>query len=258
MLKSEITAGLVSSAVAIPLAMAFGMFAFVSLGDEYFAYGAMAGLISTVIAALVCVLIGDRSIRIYAPRITTTFFLGILLHSLLERTPTINGEPDVAATLLVFFAIILLAGLLQALFGLLRLGTLIKFAPHPVMAGFQNMAAVLLFLVQLGNVLGFDRNVRFTRVFGALEEARPLSLAVAVLTFAAMWNARRITTKLPPMLVGLGCGALAYYAFVVAGFGDSLGPVIGSPTASAAMRTVLVDFSGLAMAAPLEQSWLLI
>jgi len=55
---------------------------------------------------------------------------------------------------------------LQALFGLLRLGTLIKFAPQPVMAGFQNMAAVLLFLVQLGNVLGFDHNVGFTRVFG--------------------------------------------------------------------------------------------
>ena len=37
-----------------------------------------------------------------------------------------------------------------------------------------------------------------------------------------------------------------------------LGPVIGPPTASAAMRTVLVDFSGLAMAEPLERSWLLI
>src|SRR5438477_12194430 len=95
--KSEITAGLVSSAVAIPLSMAYGMFAFVSLGDEYFAYGAMAGLFSTVIAAFVCVLIGDRSTRIYAPRITTTFFLGLLLHSLLERTHTIDGGPDVAA-----------------------------------------------------------------------------------------------------------------------------------------------------------------
>ena len=54
-MKSEITAGLVSSAIAIPVSMAFGMFAFVSLGDEYFAYGAMAGLVSTVIAGLVCV-----------------------------------------------------------------------------------------------------------------------------------------------------------------------------------------------------------
>src|SRR3954452_16375861 len=219
--------------------MAYGMFAFVSLGDEYFAYGAMAGLVSTVIAGLVCVLIGDRSTRIYAPRITTTFFLGLLLHSLLERTPTIDGEPHVAATLLVFFATILLAGLLQALFGLLRLGSLIKFAPHPVMAGFQNMAAVLLFLVQLGNVLGFDHNIGFTHVFSAMSEARPLSVLVAALTFAAMWHARRITTRVPPLLVGLGVGIVAYYAFVVAGFGDSLGPVIGSPTASAAMRTVL-------------------
>jgi MFS superfamily sulfate permease-like transporter len=252
--KSEITAGLVSSAVAIPLAMAFGMFAFVSLGDEYFAYGAMAGLVSAVVAGFVCVVLGDRSIRIYAPRITTTFFLGLLLHSLLERAPTIDGDPDIAATLLVFFAIILFGGLLQALFGLLRLGSLIKFAPHPVMAGFQNMAAVLLFLVQLGDVLGFDRNVRFTRVFSALGEARPLSLFVAVLTFAAMWNASRLTTKVPPLLVGLGSGVVAYCGLALIGLGDQLGPVIGPVTASAAMRTVLIDFSGLAMTDPLEHS----
>jgi sulfate permease, SulP family len=218
----------------------------------------MAGLMSAFIAGVVCVVLGDRSTRLYAPRITTTFFLGLLLYSLLHRDIAGGGEPSVPATLLVFFAIILLGGAFQALFGLLRLGSLIKFAPHPVMAGFQNMAAVLLFLVQLGNVLGFDHNVRFTRVFGALDEARPLSVLVAVLTFATMWNARRITTRLPPMLVGLGCGIIAYCALVIAGFGGSLGPIIGSPTASAAMRTVLVDFSGLAMAAPLEQSWPLI
>ncbi|HEY2212089.1 MAG TPA: SulP family inorganic anion transporter [Bradyrhizobium sp.] len=252
--RTDVVAGLVSSTVAIPLAMAFGMFAFVTLGDEYFAYGAMAGLVSAVIAGFVCVLLGDRSTRVYAPRVTTTFFLGLLLFSLLHRATTVDGEPDVAATLLVFFAIILLGGLFQALFGLLRLGTLIKFAPHPVMAGFQNMAAVLLFLVQLGNVLGFEHNIRFTRVFGAIGEALPLSAVVAVLTFAAMWNARRITTKVPPVLVGLGCGIVAYYAIVLSGFGGMLGPIIGAPTASAAMRTVSVDFSGLPMAAPLEHS----
>ena len=254
MARTDIIAGLVSSTVAIPLAMAFGMFAFVTLGDEYFAYGAMAGLISAVIAGLVCVLLGDRSTRVYAPRITTKFFLGLLLYSLLHRATTVDAEPDVAATLLVFFAIILLGGLFQALFGLMRLGSLIKFAPHPVMAGFQNMAAVLLFLVQLGNVLGFEHNIRFTRVFGAIGQARPLSLLVAALTFAAMSNARRITTKAPPVLIGLGCGIIAYYGIVLSGFADMLGPNIGALTASAAMRTVLVDFSGLPMAVPLESS----
>ncbi len=248
--RTDIVAGLVSTTVAIPLAMAFGMFAFVTLGDDYFAYGAMAGLISAVIAGLVCVLLGDRSTRVYAPRITTTFFLGLLLFSLLHRDSTAEGAAGVSATLLVFFAIVLLGGLLQALFGLMRLGTLIKFAPHPVMAGFQNMAAVLLLLVQLGNVLGYEHNIRFTRVFGAMGQARPMSVLVAALTFAAMWNARRITTRLPPVLVGLGCGIVVYYAIVVAGFGDMLGPIIGAPTASAAMHTVVVDFSGLAMAEP--------
>jgi sulfate permease, SulP family len=234
--------------------MAFGMFAFVSLGDEYFAYGAMAGLISALIAGVISVLLGDRSTRVYAPRITTTFFLGLLLFSLLHRDPAVPGGPDISATLLVFFAIVLLGGLLQALFGLLRLGTLIKFAPQPVMAGFQNMAAVLLFLVQLGNVLGFDHNVRFTHVFGAMGEAKPLSALVAVVSFFAMWHARRITTKAPPLLVGLGCGIVLYYALVGIGLGDFLGPVIGQLTASAAMRAVLVDFSGLTMAAWLEHS----
>jgi MFS superfamily sulfate permease-like transporter len=252
--RNDIFAGLVSSAVAIPLAMAFGMFAFVALGDEYFAYGAMAGLISAVIAGVVSVLLGDRSPRVYAPRITTTFFLGLLLYSLLHRDTTASAAPSVPATLLVFFAIILLGGLLQALFGLLRLGSLIKFAPHPVMAGFQNMAAVLLFLVQLGNVLGYEHNIRFTRVFAAIGDARPMSLLVAALTFAVMWNARRISTKIPPVLVGLGCGTLAYYAIALLGFGDMLGPIIGPPTASAAMRSVLVDFSGLAMTESLERS----
>ena len=256
--RGDIVAGLVSSTVAIPLAMAFGMFAFVSLGDEYFAYGAMAGLISAVIAGVVSVVLGDRSTRVYAPRVTTTFFLGLLLNSLLQRDLTGGGEPSVSATLLVFFAIILLGGVFQALFGLMRLGSLIKFAPHPVMAGFQNMAAVLIFLVQLGNVLGFDRNVSFTRVLGAIGETRPLSVLVATITFAAMWNARRFTTKAPPMLVGLGCGMLAYYGLALIGLGDMLGPIIGPPTASAAMRTVLVDFSGLAMAESLERWWLLI
>src|ERR1700704_621453 len=174
--RTDIVAGLVSSTVAIPLAMAFGMFAFVSLGDEYFAYGAMTGLISAVIAGVTCVLLGDRSTRVYAPRITTTFFLGLLLFSLLHRDDAVNASASVPAALLALFAIILLGGLLQALFGLMRLGTLIKFAPHPVMAGFQNMAAVLLFLVQLGNVLGFEHNSPFTRVFGAMAEAHPLSV----------------------------------------------------------------------------------
>src|SRR6267143_3064313 len=107
-LRSDLVGGLVSSTLAIPLALGYGMFVFVTLGDEYFAQGALAGMISAFIAGVVCVLLGDRSTTVYAPRITTTFFLGLLLYSLLHRAGAPGAEPDIAATLLVYFAIILL------------------------------------------------------------------------------------------------------------------------------------------------------
>src|SRR5260221_13411883 len=117
--RIDVIAGLVSSTLAIPLAMAFGMFAFVTLGDEYFAYGAMAGLISAAIAGLVSVLLGDRSTRVYAPRITTTFFLGFLLSSFSHRPLSPDAAPDFVPTLLQFVAFILFGGLFPALFGII-------------------------------------------------------------------------------------------------------------------------------------------
>lgn len=239
--RGDLAGGLISSAVAIPLAIGFGMFGFVALGDEYFAWGAVSGLISALVAGAVCVLLRDRSTMVYAPRVTTTFFLGSLLSSLLRSDASLTPGPS--APLTVFFAIILLGGVFQALFGLIRLGTLIKFTPHPVMAGFQNMAAALLFLVQIGNVLGFDRNIGFTHALGYLGSARPLSVLVGALTFGAMWYARKLTTVVPPLLIGFGCGIAVYYLFLLTGFGAALGPVIGPPMASAAVSGVLADFS---------------
>ncbi len=250
--RGDLVGGVVSSAVAIPLAIGFGMFAFVPLGDQYFAWGAVSGLISALVVGMVNVVLGERSTMVYAPRVTTTFFLGLLLNSLLHSDAT--RTPSASAALAVFFAIVLVGGVFQALFGLMRLGTLIKFTPHPVMAGFQNMAAALLFLVQIGNALGFDKSVGFTRAFGYLGSARPLSVLVAALTFAAMWHARKLTTIVPPLLVGLGCGIAAYYFLLLAGFGTALGPVIGLPTASATMNNVLADFSSRSIAELLAHS----
>src|SRR5580704_15326850 len=188
-MRGDFTGGLVSAAVAIPLAMGYGMFAFASFGESYFADGALAGLATAFVVAVVCVVLGDRTTTVYAPRVNSTFFIGLLIYGLVH-----SGAPEIAAggvplILAIAFAVILLGGVLEALFGLVRLGTLIKFAPQPVMAGFQNAAALLLFLVQLGNVCGFDHNVPFTQVPHNLAAIKPLSLAIAAITFATMWNA---------------------------------------------------------------------
>ena len=64
---------------------------------------------------------------VYAPRVTTTFFLGLLLNSLLHSDAT--RTPSASAALAVFFAIVLVGGVFQALFGLMRLGTNRRFNP---------------------------------------------------------------------------------------------------------------------------------
>jgi len=226
-IRGDIVGGLVSAGVAIPLAMGFGMFALVSFGDEYFASGALAGLMTALVVGVVSVLLGDKSPTLYAPRITTTFFLGILLYGLVHSEAPVVRSGGLPLTLAVIFSIILLGGVFQLLFGLMRLGTLIKFTPHPVMAGFQNAAAILLFLVQLGNVFGFDRTMPFVQALEHVGQAKPLSLLVASIVIVVMWQAKVLLPRVPPLLVGLLAGTVVYYAMIVAGLGADLGPAIG-------------------------------
>lgn len=244
--RNDVVGGLVSAAVAIPLAIGFGMFAFVSLGDEYFADGALAGLAAAFIAGIVSVLLGDRSAAVYAPRINSTFFIGLLLYHLAHSDAQVLKSASLSLTLVVFFSIILLGGAFQALFGLIRLGSLIKFAPHPVMAGFQNTAALLLFLVQMGNVFGFDRNTPFTAVFSHLGGAKPLSILIAVIVFVAMWNSKKIVPKVPPLVVGLALGTGLYYGLSAIGLAPYLGPVIGTDANAAVNPAPYSNFGDLA------------
>jgi len=227
-LKGEAIGGAVSALVAIPLAIGFGMFAFVGLGDAHFGQGMVAGLSTAVIVALVCVALGERGTAVYAPRVITTFFIGsIVVHGLLVAEAPIVRAHDGRLVMAMVFAIVLAAGAFQVLFGLTRVGTLLRFTPHPVMAGFQNAAALLLGLVQCGNVLGFDHHVPFTRVLAHLDEARPLSPIVALVTGLAMWHAKRFAPKVPPLLTGLAAGTVLYYGFSAAGLAASLGPTLG-------------------------------
>ena len=225
--RGDIKGGLLSAAVAIPLAMGYGMFGFVVLGNDYFLDGALAGLLTAALVGIVCVALGDKSANVYAPRVITTFFIGILLYGLVHsESPTLKSG-GLGLTLAVLFSIILLAGAFQALFGLTRLGTVIRFIPQPVMSGFQNDAALLLLLVQLGNLFGFDKSTTFVQALKDIQHARPLSVLLAVLTIVAMLQARRWLPKVPALLVGLAAGTVLYYILGLAGLGTYLGPTIG-------------------------------
>lgn len=243
--RRDLVGGLVSAAVAIPLAMGYGMFAFVALGDEYFAHGVLAGLCTALVVGVVSVATGDRSTTVYAPRVITTFFLGSLVFALVHSEAPIIRAGDVGQTLAIIFSIILVGGAFQALFGLLRLGTLILHTPHPVMAGFQNAAASLLFLVQIGNVLGYETNVRLVELVSNLASAKPLSVVVALITMLVMWHTRRVTASIPPLVAGIAAGTAAYHALAILGWSNQLGPVIGSTSAATLGPGNLPAFSAL-------------
>jgi MFS superfamily sulfate permease-like transporter len=132
---------------------------------------------------------------------------------------------------------------------------LIRFTPHPVLAGFQNTAAVLLFLVQLADVAGFEETKPFPFVLAHLDAAKPLSLLLAALTFAVMWNARRISPRIPPLIVGLAAGTAAYYLLVAVGLRDHLGPTIGEATEAMFRPALRGDLSDLMPAGTLLELW---
>jgi len=167
-IRNDVVGGSVSAAAAIPLAMGYGMFALVSLGDEYFANGALAGLYSAFFAALVSIFLGDKMPTVYAPRINSTFSLGASLYGLVHSETAVLRAHSIGLILAIFFSVILLGGFFQALFGLIKGRTLLKFTSHPVMAGFQTTAAALLFLVQLANASGFEETKPFTFSTGCL------------------------------------------------------------------------------------------
>jgi sulfate permease, SulP family len=245
-LRGDIVGGTVSAVVATPLAMGYGMFAFVALGESYFASGALAGLYTAVIVAIVCVLLGDKSTTVYAPRITSTFFLGLLIYGLLHSEIPAIKSGGTSLILAITFSIILLGGVFEALFGLIRLGSLIKFAPQPVMAGFQNTAAILLFLVQLGNVCGFDNSVPFTQLLHHVAAIKPLNVLIAAITFLVTWHARKLPGRVPPVITGIAVGTGLYYLLQSVGLGAHLGPMIGSEPLPAIGLTTLPYFSDLA------------
>jgi SulP family sulfate permease len=243
--RYDIFGGLISAAIAIPLAMGYGMFAFASLGENYFADGALAGLAAAFVVPFVCVLLGDKTTTVYAPRVTSTFFIGILIFGLVRSDSSALRAGGTPFILAVAFLVLLLGGALEALFGLVKLGTLMKFAPQPVMAGFQNAAAALLFLVQLGNVCGFDRTVSFTQVPHHLSEIKPLSLVIAAITFATMWNARKLLPKIPPIIIAMVVGWSVFLLCKFIGLGAYLGPLINSVSSPAIGVTSLEYFEGL-------------
>lgn len=125
-LKTEILSGLTVALALVPEAIAF---AFVAQVDP------LVGLYAAFIVGLLTAIFGGRPGMISG----ATGALAVIMTGLV----VIHGVE-------YLFAAVVLMGIIQVLFGVLRLGKFIRLVPHPVMLGFVNGLAIVIFLAQIG------------------------------------------------------------------------------------------------------------
>ncbi len=228
-LRGDLTGGFSAAILNIPVSMGYGMLALAPLGPDYVAYGVLAGLYAVVCGGFTAWLLGANTTMIYAPRSIVTFLIGsLVLQSVVLSSHEALGGLTPGLLLAVVFLLIFLAGLFQALFGLMRLGDLVKYLPAPVLAGFQNAAAILIFGSQINTMLGLSTRTPLVDIPSHLGSIQLLTLLVGVLTCAVILKGARISGRIPPTILGFLVGTGAFYLIAALGFREQLGPVIGA------------------------------
>ena len=127
---SDLMAGIIVGIVALPLAIAFGIASGVTPEK---------GIITAIVAGLVISLFGGSKVQIGGP---TGAFI-IIIYGIIQK---FGFEGLTIATLM--------AGFFLVLFGLLRLGTIIKYIPYPIVVGFTSGIAVTIFTTQIKDLFG--------------------------------------------------------------------------------------------------------
>ena len=198
-LGQDVMAGLTVCAVALPLALAFG----VSSGAT-----AAAGLVTAIIAGVVIALLGGASYQISGPTgAMSAVLIGIV------GTYGLQG---------VFFASFA-AGVLLLLAGILRLGRLIGFIPMPVVMGFTSGIAVIIAMGQIDNFFGTvsegSSNLEKIASYGRLgfhPNWQAVAIGVLVVGVMLVWP-KKWGAKVPGSLVGIILAAVAAAVFQMDG-----------------------------------------
>jgi sulfate permease, SulP family len=224
-MQGDIKGGAASALLTIPLAIGFGLFAFAPLGPRYAQLAILAGLYGAIIVPAVALLLRSNALVVFAPRSMASYLVsGVILHLLAVSAPITNE----AQLLAIIFLMMVCAGVIQSLLGVLRLGDAVKYIPHPVIAGFQNGAALLLLLAQVNPILGLPRDTPHSQIFANLADIQPLSVLIGVISCTLMIHGSKVTRRIPAVLTGLIFGICAYYGLQAFGMGGQLGSVVGA------------------------------
>lgn len=175
--KNDVLSGLTVALALVPEAVAFALLAGVS---------PLVGLYAAFTIGLVTSIIGGRPGMISGATGAIAVVIGTLV--------AFHGVE-------YLFAAVVLTGLIQIAFGVLKLGKFIRLVPHPVFLGFVNGIAIVIFIGQ----------VKQFRIGDAWITGEPLLIMLAIIaaTMAIIHFMPRFTKAIPEILVAVIVGSLA-------------------------------------------------
>lgn len=190
--KGDVFGGLTAAVIALPMALAFG----VASGA-----GAEAGLYGAILVGLFAALFGGSPTLISEPTGPMTVVFTAVIATLIADNPETG--------LAMAFTVVVLAGVFQLLFGLMRLGKFVTMMPYGVVSGFMSGIGIILIILQIGPLLGqptpsggvFNSLISVPELISNIkpEEALLAAMTVAILFFMP----KQLKRFVPPQLLAL-------------------------------------------------------
>ncbi len=187
-LRDDIFGGLTAAVVMLPLSLAFG----VASG-----LGAIAGLYGAVAVGLLTALGGGSKTQISGPTAPLSVAMSVVMVN--------YAGQDVKKAL----SIVVLAGIVQIMLGVLRLGSFVAYTPYPVVSGFTSAVGVIIVVVQVIPLLGHEVALGgVAAAIGSLPDAvsnidtSAAALGVLAIAVSLLWP-RPLRRLLPPSVAAL-------------------------------------------------------
>jgi SulP family sulfate permease len=187
--KNDILSGLTVALALVPEAVAF---AFVAGIDP------LVGLYGAFMMGLITALFGGRPGMISG----ATGAMAVVMIPLILKGNEVGMSldvPDPHLGVKWLFVTLLFVGMIQILAGLFKLGKFVRLIPHPVMMGFVNGLAIVIFRSQLGMFTETIDGVKTTLQGSALW----VMIALVALTMAIMYFLPKLTKKIPAALTAI-------------------------------------------------------
>lgn len=195
-LQGDLFGGVTAAIVSLPIALAFG----VASGA-----GPVAGLYGAVCVGFFAALFGGTPTLISEPTGPMTVVMTAIVTSLTAANPE-NG-------LAMAFTVVMLAGIFQIVFGVLKLGKYITLMPYSVISGFMSGIGVIMIILQIGPLLGHKLSGgvlgTLQQLPSALLDIKPAETALGVMTLAILFlMPSKLKRVIPPQLLALVAATL--------------------------------------------------